>query len=125
MQSQLLWNVCLPAGDDEISFDPDDIITNIETIDEGWWRGVCRGAYGLFPANYVELRQWARPLHQTVSLPIPPSLLNPLLRSVILLITVLLSSVLDILRSFSCPSLSSFLSLLSLGRGFSLIKDSE
>lgn len=27
-------------------------------IDEGWWRGVCRGAYGLFPANYVEVRQW-------------------------------------------------------------------
>lgn len=47
----------LPAGDDEISFDPDDIITNIEMIDEGWWRGVCRGAYGLFPANYVEVRQ--------------------------------------------------------------------
>uniref|UniRef100_H3CGM9 Cortactin n=1 Tax=Tetraodon nigroviridis TaxID=99883 RepID=H3CGM9_TETNG len=45
------------AGDDEISFDPDDVITNIEMIDEGWWRGVCRGAYGLFPANYVEVRQ--------------------------------------------------------------------
>ncbi|MBN3311485.1 SRC8 protein, partial [Atractosteus spatula] len=45
------------AGDDEISFDPDDIITNIEMIDEGWWRGVCKGAYGLFPANYVEVRQ--------------------------------------------------------------------
>ncbi|XP_039604982.1 src substrate cortactin-like isoform X2 [Polypterus senegalus] len=45
------------AGDDEISFDPDDIITNIEMIDEGWWRGICKGAYGLFPANYVELRQ--------------------------------------------------------------------
>uniref|UniRef100_A0A8C6M6M0 Cortactin n=1 Tax=Nothobranchius furzeri TaxID=105023 RepID=A0A8C6M6M0_NOTFU len=45
------------AGDDEISFDPDDIITNIEMIDEGWWRGICRGAYGLFPANYVEVRQ--------------------------------------------------------------------
>ncbi|XP_037103218.1 src substrate cortactin-like isoform X2 [Syngnathus acus] len=45
------------AGEDEISFDPDEIITNIEMIDEGWWRGVCRGAYGLFPANYVELRQ--------------------------------------------------------------------
>uniref|UniRef100_H3C8Y3 SH3 domain-containing protein n=1 Tax=Tetraodon nigroviridis TaxID=99883 RepID=H3C8Y3_TETNG len=44
------------AGDDEISFDPDDVITNIEMIDEGWWRGVCR-AYGLFPANYVEVRQ--------------------------------------------------------------------
>ncbi|XP_064423272.1 src substrate cortactin isoform X4 [Latimeria chalumnae] len=45
------------AGDDEISFDPDDIITNIEMIDEGWWRGICKGSYGLFPANYVELRQ--------------------------------------------------------------------
>ncbi|XP_062244684.1 src substrate cortactin-like isoform X1 [Platichthys flesus] len=45
------------AGEDEISFDPDDIITNIEMIDEGWWRGVCRGSYGLFPANYVEVRQ--------------------------------------------------------------------
>nr|XP_021525405.1 src substrate cortactin isoform X4 [Aotus nancymaae] len=46
------------AGDDEISFDPDDIITNIEMIDDGWWRGVCKGRYGLFPANYVELRQY-------------------------------------------------------------------
>lgn len=57
-----LLHECLPisAGDDEISFDPDDIITNIEMIDEGWWRGVCRGAYGLFPANYVEVRQWWR-----------------------------------------------------------------
>uniref|UniRef100_A0A8C0RYX3 Src substrate cortactin n=1 Tax=Canis lupus familiaris TaxID=9615 RepID=A0A8C0RYX3_CANLF len=44
------------AGDDEISFDPDDIITNIEMIDDGWWRGLCKGRYGLFPANYVELR---------------------------------------------------------------------
>lgn len=46
----------LLAGDDEISFDPDDIITNIEMIDDGWWRGLCKGRYGLFPANYVELR---------------------------------------------------------------------
>uniref|UniRef100_A0A8C5PWH7 Cortactin n=1 Tax=Leptobrachium leishanense TaxID=445787 RepID=A0A8C5PWH7_9ANUR len=45
------------AGDDEISFDPDDIITNIEMIDDGWWRGLCKEHYGLFPANYVELRQ--------------------------------------------------------------------
>uniref|UniRef100_A0A4W3JVL0 Cortactin n=1 Tax=Callorhinchus milii TaxID=7868 RepID=A0A4W3JVL0_CALMI len=47
----------LSAGDDEISFDPDDLITNIEMIDEGWWRGECKGRYGLFPANYVELKQ--------------------------------------------------------------------
>ncbi|PNJ38942.1 CTTN isoform 5 [Pongo abelii] len=33
------------AGDDEISFDPDDIITNIEMIDDGWWRGVCKGRF--------------------------------------------------------------------------------
>ncbi|KPJ11788.1 Src substrate cortactin [Papilio machaon] len=41
---------------DEISFDPDDLITNIVMIDEGWWQGLCKGAYGLFPANYVQLQ---------------------------------------------------------------------
>uniref|UniRef100_A0A3B5KXT9 SH3 domain-containing protein n=1 Tax=Xiphophorus couchianus TaxID=32473 RepID=A0A3B5KXT9_9TELE len=54
--SDLNSSLLVSAGEDEISFDPDDIITNIEMIDEGWWRGVCRGAYGLFPANYVEVR---------------------------------------------------------------------
>lgn len=47
-----------PSADDtEISFDPDEIITNIEQIDDGWWRGIRQldGSYGLFPANYVEL----------------------------------------------------------------------
>ncbi|XP_067857625.1 drebrin-like b [Heptranchias perlo] len=40
----------------EISFDPDDIITGIEQIDEGWWRGYgVDGSFGMFPANYVEL----------------------------------------------------------------------
>ncbi|NWW95459.1 HCLS1 protein, partial [Rhynochetos jubatus] len=42
-------------GDDEISFDPEDTITHIEMVDEGWWRGRCRGRVGLFPANYVRL----------------------------------------------------------------------
>ncbi|CAG9856611.1 unnamed protein product [Phyllotreta striolata] len=42
------------AADDEISFDPDDVITHIDKIDEGWWRGLCKGKYGLFPANYVQ-----------------------------------------------------------------------
>ena len=47
---------CFLAGEDEISFDPDDIITEIEQIDEGWWRGRAPdGTCGLFPANYVEL----------------------------------------------------------------------
>lgn len=40
----------------EITFDPGDIIEDIEQIDEGWWRGTSPdGTYGLFPANYVEL----------------------------------------------------------------------
>lgn len=43
------------ADTDEITFDPDEIITNIDMIDEGWYRGKCRGKIGLFPANYVEL----------------------------------------------------------------------
>uniref|UniRef100_A0A674MZ06 Drebrin-like b n=1 Tax=Takifugu rubripes TaxID=31033 RepID=A0A674MZ06_TAKRU len=44
------------ADDTEISFDPDDIITGIEMIDEGWWRGYSPdGHFGMFPANYVEL----------------------------------------------------------------------
>ncbi|KAM4575978.1 drebrin-like b isoform 1-T1 [Odontesthes bonariensis] len=44
------------ADDTEISFDPDDVITGIEMIDEGWWRGYCpNGHFGMFPANYVEL----------------------------------------------------------------------
>ncbi|XP_068617140.1 drebrin-like b [Brachionichthys hirsutus] len=44
------------ADDTEISFDPDEIITGIEMIDEGWWRGYSPdGHAGMFPANYVEL----------------------------------------------------------------------
>lgn len=46
-----------PEGSDEISFDPDDVITDIEMVDEGWWRGRCHGHFGLFPANYVKLLQ--------------------------------------------------------------------
>nr|XP_020446359.1 drebrin-like protein isoform X2 [Monopterus albus] len=43
------------ADDTEISFDPDEIITGIEMIDEGWWRGFSpEGHFGMFPANYVE-----------------------------------------------------------------------
>ncbi|KAH9518483.1 hypothetical protein Btru_016919 [Bulinus truncatus] len=44
------------ADDTEINFDPDQIITNIAEIDEGWWQGFAPdGSYGMFPANYVEL----------------------------------------------------------------------
>ncbi|XP_043107089.1 drebrin-like a isoform X2 [Puntigrus tetrazona] len=58
-------NICARAlydyqasDDTEITFDPEDIITGIEMIDEGWWRGYGPdGHYGMFPANYVELLQ--------------------------------------------------------------------
>ncbi|KAM7019098.1 uncharacterized protein LKV04_009553 [Tautogolabrus adspersus] len=39
----------------EISFEPGDIITDVETVDKAWWRGFSKdGRQGLFPANYVE-----------------------------------------------------------------------
>jgi hypothetical protein len=48
----------LSVDDTEITFDPGDIITNIDQVDEGWWQGLApNGTYGLFPANYVELLQ--------------------------------------------------------------------
>ena len=42
------------ADDTEITFDPGDIITHIDEIHGGWWRGLGPdGTYGFFPANYV------------------------------------------------------------------------
>ncbi|XP_013110980.1 drebrin-like protein [Stomoxys calcitrans] len=44
------------ADETEITFDPGDVITHIDQIDEGWWQGLGPdGTYGLFPANYVEI----------------------------------------------------------------------
>ncbi len=44
------------ADDTEISFDPEDIITHIDQIDQGWWTGTAPdGSNGMFPANYVEM----------------------------------------------------------------------
>ncbi|KAM3867564.1 uncharacterized protein ACN63O_007231 [Diretmus argenteus] len=39
----------------EISFEPGDIIRDVEMVDKAWWRGCSKdGHQGLFPANYVE-----------------------------------------------------------------------
>ncbi|XP_033757356.1 drebrin-like protein B isoform X2 [Pecten maximus] len=44
------------SDETEITFDPDDILTNIDQIDPGWWMGTDpSGKHGMFPANYVEL----------------------------------------------------------------------
>ena len=59
-----LYNVLSPPlmcveDEGELTFDENERITNIEQIDEGWWRGTREldGSYGIFPANYVELIQ--------------------------------------------------------------------
>ncbi|KAL7848106.1 hypothetical protein AOLI_G00228240 [Acnodon oligacanthus] len=40
----------------EITFEPGDVITEVEMLDEGWWQGCAPdGHHGMFPANYVEL----------------------------------------------------------------------
>ncbi|KAL2757572.1 hypothetical protein ACRALDRAFT_2100589 [Sodiomyces alcalophilus JCM 7366] len=43
------------AEDNELSFNENDKITNIEFPDEDWWFGQSGNKQGLFPANYVEL----------------------------------------------------------------------
>lgn len=48
------------AESDELSFDSDDLITNIEKVDKGWYKGTITfkdgsKKVGLFPANYVRL----------------------------------------------------------------------
>ena len=52
----VLFVVCYCLDEDnEITFDPDDIITDIDQIDDGWWVGTAPdGKRGMFPANYVE-----------------------------------------------------------------------
>jgi len=58
MASMYACVLCISSDSDEeneISFDPDDIITDIDKIDEGWWVGTAPdGTRGMFPANYVE-----------------------------------------------------------------------
>ena len=41
-------------GEDEITFDPEELVTDIEETAEGWWTGTARGHRGLFPSNFVK-----------------------------------------------------------------------
>ncbi|KAG8697804.1 hypothetical protein FRC08_006320 [Ceratobasidium sp. 394] len=42
----------------EISLVEGERIVNIETVDKGWWQGTnARGQTGLFPANYVSMKE--------------------------------------------------------------------
>ena len=52
------------ADETEITFDPGEIVTEIDQIDEGWWIGEGPdGHRGMFPANYVELIQLWKNVH--------------------------------------------------------------
>ena len=46
------------AGEEnEISFAENDLIVQIEFVSDDWWQGQApTGDVGLFPSNYVELR---------------------------------------------------------------------
>ena len=55
--NSLFFYFHLTADDDEVTFDPGDVIVRIEKVDDGWWAGEVNGKRGLFPANYVEIRE--------------------------------------------------------------------
>ena len=42
--------------DDEVGFQENDVVVNVEPIDEGWMFGTIErtGMRGMLPANYVE-----------------------------------------------------------------------
>ena len=40
---------------DELSIRVGDVITDIQTMEGGWWKGTLRGKVGMFPDNFVKL----------------------------------------------------------------------
>lgn len=47
---------CMGENDGELSFEPNQIITNVRTsVEPGWLEGTLNGKTGLVPENYVEL----------------------------------------------------------------------
>lgn len=64
------------AGEDnELTLREGEILTGVDQVDEGWWSATGpNGATGLFPANYVELMEEAKPeAEQTLPPPPPPA----------------------------------------------------
>uniref|UniRef100_A0A914MNU6 Drebrin-like protein n=1 Tax=Meloidogyne incognita TaxID=6306 RepID=A0A914MNU6_MELIC len=57
IKAKALWDY--QAEDNtELTFNPDDIISDIQMVHDGWWYGRSpNGACGLFPSNYVQLLQ--------------------------------------------------------------------
>uniref|UniRef100_A0A1I8B7B3 SH3 domain-containing protein n=1 Tax=Meloidogyne hapla TaxID=6305 RepID=A0A1I8B7B3_MELHA len=50
--------IFLRKDNTELTFNPDDIISDIQMVHDGWWYGRSpNGSVGLFPSNYVQLIQ--------------------------------------------------------------------
>ncbi|CDK24086.1 unnamed protein product [Kuraishia capsulata CBS 1993] len=63
--------------DNEISFSEGETITEIEKVDEDWWKGTnAKGESGLFPATYVKIEE-EKPAVQERSLPPAPPAREP------------------------------------------------
>ena len=44
---------------DELSLRVGDVVTRVERMDGGWWRGELRGTTGMFPDNFVKVSEKA------------------------------------------------------------------
>ena len=42
---------------DELSIRTGEVITAVKQMEGGWWEGTCKGKRGLFPDNFVKVRQ--------------------------------------------------------------------
>ena len=42
---------------DELSLKVGDVITKVEKMEGGWWRGDLAGVRGMFPDNFVKVSQ--------------------------------------------------------------------
>ena len=47
------YSAALP---DELSLKVGDVITRVERLEGGWWRGELSGVRGMFPDNFVKVR---------------------------------------------------------------------
>ncbi|KAK7078776.1 SH3-domain kinase binding protein 1 [Halocaridina rubra] len=45
-----------PQHDDELRLNVGDVITNVNTLETGWYRGSLGNVSGVFPDNFVKYR---------------------------------------------------------------------
>uniref|UniRef100_A0A667XBN3 SH3 domain-containing protein n=1 Tax=Myripristis murdjan TaxID=586833 RepID=A0A667XBN3_9TELE len=57
LSHSVVLHVCvLPSeGPGELGLRVGDVVTNVEQVDNDWYRGTCRGYTGFFPINYVKV----------------------------------------------------------------------